>query len=325
MSRVSIIVVNWNGWRDTIECLESLERLDYPEVGFVVCDNGSTDGSLERIRDWALGRRISFAEMDRAEAEAGGNPRRSVKLALVHVGENLGFAGGNNVGLHYALAQDARFCWLLNNDTVVEPDALTQLVVRIEQDRRIGICGSSILYYHSRDRIQALGGGYYYPWLGLPWHYGRFTVWGKSRKLQSRAESRMNYVEGASMLVSREFLAEVGLLNEEYFLYFEEADWAQRARGRFLLGYAPQSVVYHKVGSSIGTCRNPARKSFVCDFYNIRNRIVFSRRYHPAALPGVYLVLSVEALLRILLGKWDRAAMILRLMLSGGATREARL
>ncbi|GFO64375.1 glycosyltransferase family 2 protein [Geomonas paludis] len=334
MSRVSVILVNWNGWRDTLECLDSLLGLDYPDFDIAVCDNASGDDSAARIREWAASRQVTFAEYDRQAAEGGGdgyqeggtgtcNERgtgawrsQSPKVTLIHTGANLGFAGGNNVGLRYALARGASFCWLLNNDTVVEPDALSQLCARMEADPGIGMCGSTIRYYQDRDRVQALGGGYYCRWIGLPWHHGRFTRGGSAAG--GRAEARMNYVEGASMLVSRRFLLEVGLLCEDYFLFFEEADWAERARGRFTLGYAPGSVVYHKVGQSIGTSSNPAKKSTVCDFYNIRNRILFARRHHPVTLPTVYLVLGAELMLRFLCGKWDRGIMIARLMLSAG-------
>ena len=95
----------------------------------------------------------------------------------------------------------------------------------------------------------------------------------------------MNYVEGASMLVTRQFLEEIGIMCEDYFLYFEEADWAIRAEGRFKLAYAPESIVYHKVGGSIGTSSNPAKKSYTCDYFNIRNRLLFTRRFYPTALP----------------------------------------
>ncbi|MBJ6751447.1 glycosyltransferase family 2 protein [Geomonas anaerohicana] len=324
MSRVSIIVVNWNGWRDTLECLESLLRLDYPDFAVVVCDNGSSDDSLQRIADWAVQQGVSIARYRRAEAEAGGDPAERPWLTLIETGANLGFAGGNNVGLRYALARQDAFCWLLNNDTVVEPDALTHLVAAMRQDPAVGICGSTIRLHHDRDRIQALGGGYYHRFLGLPWHYGRFSRWSAAQPLTARAKRRMNYVEGASMLVSRRFLLEVGLLCEDYFLYFEEADWAIRGRGRFTLGYAPESMVYHKVGASIGTSSNPAQKSFTCDFYNIRNRIRFARRYHPLTIPTVYLVLLAEAALRALCGRWDRAGMILRLMANGAGGPELR-
>ena len=124
----------------------------------------------------------------------------------------------------------------------------------------------------------------------------------------------MNYVEGASMLVSRQFIDEIGLLCEDYHLYFEEADWAIRAKGRFKLGYAPQSVIYHKIGGSIGTSSNPANMSYISDYFNVRNRILFTRKFYPVALPTVYLVLFGSMFLRIMLGKLDRAAMILKLM-----------
>lgn len=324
MKRVFIILVNWNGWRDTLECLESLMLLEYPEFRFVVCDNGSADDSLDRIKTWAGHHAVSCIEYRRVEAESGGDRAADPVLTLIRNDKNLGFAGGNNVGLRYGLARvDVDFFWLLNNDTVVEPDALTHLVARMQQHPEVGICGSTIRLYHNRERIQALGGGYYCRWIGLPWHYGRFKRWdGNFNNLQC-AESRMNYVEGASMLASRQFIEEVGLLCEDYFLYFEEADWAIRAsKGRFTLAYAPQSVVYHKVGSSIGTSSNPARKSFVCDFYNIRNRILFARRHYPATLPTIYLVLVGEILLRVLYGKWDRVGMIIGLMIRGGDSRD---
>lgn len=314
VSRVYIILVNWNGWRDTVECLESLLILEYHDFRIVVCDNGSSDESLHEIRYWADSHEIPYTEYQRAEAESGGSLISDPVLTLIRNDENLGFAGGNNVGSRYALARgDADYCWFLNNDTVVEPSALTHLVARIQQQPQVGICGSTILLYHERRRIQSLGGGHYCRWIGLPWHYGRFTRWGGEIN-QQWAEVWMNYVEGASMLVSRQFLDVVGLLCEDYFLYFEEADWAIRAKGRFSLGYAPQSIVYHKVGGSIGTSSNPARMSYTSDYFNIRNRLLFTRRFYPAALPTVWLVIVGSLLLRLCLGKWDRVKMIYRLL-----------
>ena len=314
VSRVTIILVNWNGWRDTIECLDSLLLLEYPDFRIVVCDNGSGDESLKEIKNWADCNNVKYAEYQRAVAETDGSLVFDPLLTLIRNEENLGFAGGNNVGLRYATARgDADYCWLLNNDTVVEPDALTHMVTRLQQHPEFGICGSTILLYHDRQRIQALGGGHYFRWIGLPWHYGRFTGWGKTINLQ-RAETWMNYVEGASMLVSRQFLDKVGLLCEDYFIYFEEADWAIRAEGRFKLAYAPLSIVYHKVGGTVGTSSNPAKMSYICDYFNIRNRLLFTRRFYPASISTIYLVLFGAILLRICLGKWDRAVMIYKLM-----------
>ncbi len=322
MNRVIIILVNWNGWRDTIECLESLLLLDYTDFRIVICDNGSTDDSLYRIRIWADHNAVSFIEYSRIDAESGGNRDTDPKLTLIRNEENLGFAGGNNVGLRYGLARtDVGFFWLLNNDTAVDAQALTHLINRMQENPTIGMCGSTIRLYHDRERIQALGGGHYCQWLGLPLHYGRFS-WRNKEINHERAESRMNYIEGASMLVSQRFIDAVGLMCEDYFLYFEEADWAIRASGRFTLGYAPQSVVYHKVGSSIGTSSNPANKSLLCDFYNIRNRILFAKRHYPVTLPTIYLVLLGEILLRVLCGKFKRAVMIMNLMIHGGNCKE---
>ncbi len=310
VSRVYIITVNWNGWQNTVECLESLLLLEYPNYRIVVCDNGSCDDSLQEIRNWADCHEVSYAE-----AEAGGKLEADSLLTMIRNAENLGFAGGNNVGLRYALNRgDASYCWLLNNDTVVEPDSLSHLVARMEQQPSAGICGSTVRLYHDRNKIQALGGGHYCRWIGLPWHYGRFSKWGTETISLKRAEAWMNYVEGASMLVSRQFLDEVGLLCEDYFLYFEEADWAIRAKGRFTLGYAPQSIVYHKLGGSIGTSSNPAKMSYTSDYFNIRNRLLFTRRFYPYALPSVWLVIVGSLLLRLCMGKWDRAVMIFCLL-----------
>lgn len=314
MNRVAIILVNWNGWRDTVECLESLLLLEYPDFRIVVCDNGSGDDSLQQIVSWADRHNVRYVEYRRDEAEKGDSPDADPLLTLIRNDENLGFAGGNNVGVRYAMARgDCDYVWLLNNDTVVEPDALTHLAAGIQQQPEVGICGSTIRLYHDRQRIQALGGGHYCRWIGLPWHYGRFGKRGKTIN-QARAEAWMNYVEGASMLVSRRFLDQVGLLCEDYFLYFEEADWAIRAKGRFKLGYAPQSIVYHKIGGSIGTSSNPAKMSYTGDYFNIRNRLLFTRRFYPAALPTVWLVIAGALLLRLCMGKWDRAMMILPLL-----------
>jgi GT2 family glycosyltransferase len=314
VKRVYIIIVNWNGGQDTVECLESLFRLKYPSFTVVVCDNGSSDDSLVTIKRCAESNDLCYNEFRSDEADQEDKRDDNLPLVVIRNSLNLGFAGGNNVGMRYALARgDCAYIWLLNNDTVVDSDALTRLVERMEQQPSVGMCGSTIRLYHDPDKIQALGGGYYCRWIGLPWHYGRFRMWGKEIN-QRRAETCMNYVEGASMLVSRKFVEEIGMMCEDYFLYFEEADWAIRAKGRFQMAYAQQSVVYHKVGASIGTSSNPARKSIVCDYFNIRNRILFTRRFFPAALPIIYLLIFGALLLRICLGKWDRVWMIAKLL-----------
>ena len=332
MKRVYILLVNWNGWRDTIECLESVLRLDAPEYRIIVCDNGSGDDSLERIKAWAAGelsppltsgplarftsppvlKPIAWVEFDRSQAEAGGDPRLDPPLILIRTGANLGFAGGNNVGLRYILARGAfDYVWLLNNDTVVPADSLSRLVEQAESAPATGICGSTLLYYESPQQVQALGGGYYCRWLGLPWLFGRWRRYRPEAKAATRLPRLMNYVVGASMLVSRRYLEEVGLMDERYFLFFEETDWAWRGQERFRLGWAPESLVYHKVGRAIGTSSDPRRKSLLCDFYALRNRLVFTRRHCPAALFAIRLSLVAACLLRLVFWQTRHARMIL--------------
>lgn len=336
--KLYVVLVNYNGAADTIGCLETLFRSDLGSFRVLVCDNGSTDGSLERIAQWAerggagevalphpharltrtpLSRPIRHVCYGRSQAERGGASSDCSPLVLVDCGGNLGFAGGNNVGLRYALARgDFDYVWLLNNDTVVEPDAMRRMAERLAAEPGAGLCGSTLLHYHEPDRVQALGGGWYCKWLALAWHLGRLGKW-QGAADRERVERRMSYPVGASMMVSRSFLEQVGLMCEDYFLYFEELDWVLRAGGRFRQVYAPQSVVYHKVGGSIGTSSNPAAKSPLCDYWNARNRLFFTRRFFPAALPTVYLALLGTLLTRLLLGRWDRAAMLVRLLLRG--------
>ena len=303
---VYIVILNWNGWRDTVECLESVMRLDYPDFRVLVCDNGSTDDSLARIRAWAAGqlavggdenhplyglshppvaKPIAMVEYDRVTAEAGGGDDGSARIALISTGGNLGFAGGNNVAMRYALARgDFSHVWLLNNDTVVEKDALSRLVQRLAERPDAGICGSMLPYYDEPGTIWTAGGGTFNRWLA------------KSCSIDDRrplaaasepwaVEGQMDYVAGASMLVTKRFLEEVGLMGEEYFLYFEEPDWISRARGRFALAYAEGSIVYHKVGISTG--RRDEGPDRTAESYYFRAQLLFTAKFFPVALPLV--------------------------------------
>lgn len=337
--RALVLILNWNGWRDTLECLESVFRSDYPSFQVAVCDNGSLDGSMEQIRAWAEGelqagapeghalRRLSFppipkpipfAQYDRARAEAGGE-LGSVPppLTLIQTGANLGFAAGNNVGLRYALAVGRfEYVWLVNNDAVVEPEALRSLVEVLESRPEAGMCGSTLLEYSEPARVQALGGARYNRWLSTV----RPIVAREPARTQREGrsvEARLSYVAGASMLVRRAFLEQIGLLCEEYFLYFEELDWAARARGKFSLAYAPASRVYHKEGRSTGASDRAGTKSAWADFYFQRNRRLFARKFHPFTLPCVYLGLGLSLLNRLRRGRWDQARALVRAVKSG--------
>jgi GT2 family glycosyltransferase len=324
VSNVYIIIVNWNSWKDTIECLESLLLLEYPFYRVLICDNGSSDDSVAKLRQWferTDSRFIAWQELTRTKAEKG-NGSPDAMFTLITNGTNLGFGGGTNVGLRYALAcADADFCWLLNNDTVVDAQALSTLVERLQEKPNAGMCGSTIRDYEHCSKIQALGGAVYYRWIGVAWHIGRTQV-GEIDDDPTLVENKMNYVVGASLLVRTSYLRDIGLMAEDYFLFFEEIDWVTRGKDRYSLAYAPRSIVYHKVGASIGTATNPRRKSYQCDYYTLRNRLVFTRRYYPYSLVGVYAFLIVELFARVLVGRWDLAGMICGLLRNGGTEAE---
>jgi GT2 family glycosyltransferase len=331
IARVYIIVLNWNGWRDTIECLESLFRLDYPDYEVVVCDNGSSDGSLEQIRRWARGeievearnpalaglisppipKPITIAEIDGGNggvSDGAADPR----LLFIQTGSNLGFAGGNNVALRYVLKLgDFDFAWILNNDTVVRPDALSHLVQRMGDRPDAGICGSTLIYYDDPAKVQTWGGAIYNHWVARGGYLGNFAS-PMPLPEASEVERKLDYVVGASMLVRKEFLQQVGLMDEAYFLTFEETDWATRAKGRFTLAYAPGSIVYHREGAATGSHRDPSSRSSVNEFYCIRNRVLFTRKHYPLALFSVICAIGASVLYRLFNRRWKHVSAVIR-------------
>ena len=297
--KVFIVILNWNGLEDTLACLESLRHLDYLNYEVIVVDNDSADGSEEVLR------------------------QRYPQHIIIQSGANLGFAGGTNVGLRYALEHGADYAWLLNNDTLVEPDALTELVRRMQAKPGAGLCGSTLVYHHDRDKIQAYAGATYNKWLSTSHHIGQDAPRYQARHQEGQevdvqaVEEKLDYLVGASCLASRPLLEEVGLMSEDYFLYYEEVDWATRAKGRYMLAFAPKSIVYHKEGGSIGSSSEGAKKSRLADYYGVRNRLLYTRIHAPEALPSVYLGLLITVANRVRRRQWARIPMILSLAWAG--------
>jgi GT2 family glycosyltransferase len=276
---IYIVLLNYNGTADTIACLESLAHLITPNVRHIVVDNASKSGALEALESWA-----GDADYELLTAEQSvvlEAPRR--RLTLITSPENVGFAAGNNIGIRLALKDPAcEMVWLLNNDTIVEPDALDQLKARCVESPGIGICGSTLLYYDDRRTTQACGGAFNGV-IGRPRQLGALL---DIDNLPDRAtiEAELDYVVGASMLVTRRMIESIGSLGEQYFLYCEEVDWAARAKGQFDLGWAPGSFVYHKEGGSIGTSAR-SRPSETSIYYMNNSTLRFMRTYYPMTMP----------------------------------------
>lgn len=327
--RLGIVLVNWNRWADTVECLESVLRAG-SDARVIVVDNASADGSADRIVEWAAGgvtaepadramarfsqppvaKPVTLSRLDAATAAA--TPPADVAVTLIDSGGNLGFAGGNNVGLrHLLLDPDVDYVWLLNNDTVIDARAPAALVQRLDATHRVGMCGTMVRYYHRPDRIQALGGSVFSMWTGQARGLG-FDQPATTPFDPALIARQTDFILGASLAVSRAFLETVGLMEESYFLYFEEIDWAVRGRGRFATAFAHAAVVYHKEGGSIGSSGKAGGRSAMSEYYMLRSRHAFIRRFRPWLLP-VHLGLSVALIARRLLrGNRGQAAAMLR-------------
>lgn len=229
--RIAIIVVNWNRRQDTLECLESLTKLTYPNYRVILVDNGSTDGSVPAVRDRFSG------------------------VQIIEAGANLRFAGGNNLGLKDVLQQEDKGCLLLNNDTTVEPDLLDHVVEAAQSDERIGLVGPKILYHHRPDVIW-FAGGVLKPTWGYARHYGLRQL--DDGRFDVRRE--VTFLTGCCLLIKREVLLKVGLLDGGFYLYSEDADYCLRSmKADYKLVYEPKARVYHKVSRSSGGAYHPAK------------------------------------------------------------------
>lgn len=297
---IAIILVNWNGSKDTIACLESLLRLEDGNYVVFVVDNASTDGSLEAISAWAAspegdkptgGPWVYLAERRRWPARTRRvDPcdRSSFtpgEIILVDAGANLGFAGANNIGLALA-RQDSRidYAWLLNNDTVVAADSLTALRKHAHNNPQAAMIGARLMFYHQPDMVQGVG-GIFNPWRAQGGHIG-MGGGGALPKVED-IEAQMNYIIGASIFLPMAVYDEIGPMEESYFLYFEEPDWAyrlERAGQGKRLTVALDAVVYHKEGGSIGSCTS-RRPSDLSIYYKNRNLWRFMWRWHRQLLP----------------------------------------
>jgi len=320
--KVYVLILNWNGWADTIACLESVFQNTYTNFQVIVCDNGSTDASMDKIKKWANGsltatistnlvigrcpKPIAYTEVLINDINRGENIVNE-PLILIETGNNFGFAGGNNVGLRFALAQNNfDYVWILNNDTVVCKDSLTELVNTMEADTSIGICGSKLMYYDTPTKVQSLGGKYN-------------KVLGISNHIVDKNDSlNIDYVVGASMLVSKVFIETIGFMQEDYFLYYEDLDWSVRGKKFFKLAYNLNSVVYHKEGASTGgNTKDKDNKSKISDYYSIRNRVLFTKKNFMWWLPTVYLGLIMTIVNRMRRKQYSRVWMILKIILIG--------
>ncbi len=238
---VSIIVLSYNGREDTLACLRSLEHLTYRNVSVIVVDNDSTDGASAAIRS--------------------AHPN----MTLIETGANLGFTGGNNVGIRYALENGADYVMLLNNDTIVAPDMLESLVATLEQNPTVGVAGPMIYYHDAPEVIWSAGGS-------IDWKHGTTTMIGVNEEDKSQFGTQprpVDFVTGCALLARRSVWERVGLLDDKFFMYYEETEWCVRVtRAGYKIMHVPTSMLWHK----ISTEERVSPRTF---YYLTRNRLLF--------------------------------------------------
>ena len=317
--KVYVIIINYNAVEDTIECLETLYKQRFNNIQTVVVDNSTENRTLEKIKRWADAEWNSEIKTQYPElvfplcnkpitcnviSENNFNKTTQIsdELILVKAKRNNGFAAANNIALNYIKQDNSDYlCWLLNNDTVLSANALSKIVEFYNQNKDCHLFGTSLMEYYERDEVQAIGGLYdsRTSKLKLPKNNKDFYH-----------SNLIRYPNGASMIISKEFLNNVGVLSEDYFLYFEELDWTLRAKH---LGYKPSflhdKIVHHKGGISTG------KNSELADYYFLRGKFLVTIKFFKNNFLVIFL-LSIFAfpINRILRGETKRIKILFKVI-----------
>jgi GT2 family glycosyltransferase len=239
--KVFIIILNWNNYKDTAECLESLAKIRYPNYEIILVDNGSSDGSAKALE------------------------KEFPHVTLLRNPVNAGFAGGNNIGMKQALKSGADYVLLLNNDTTVSGDFLDVLIDFGQDHESVGILGSKVFYYGDPQRIWSMGG---YFRRGK----GSMNTIGHNRPDSARFQKavEVDYVPGCAILIKKHVFEKIGLLDEDYFFFAEESDFCLRAKKNgFQVFVVPASHIRHKTSQALGHAYSP-----VYVYFRSRNRLL---------------------------------------------------
>lgn len=287
----SVIVLNWNGWRDTIACLQSLIPITHQHRAHVVIvDNGSTDDSVSRILGWLRSMKLRWSEIN-GEQPYDAASTESSSFALIKLARNRGYAAGNNAGIKFSLvAVRPKFLWILNNDTVIRDGSLDALVMAADASPDVAVWGSTVLEFGDTNNIQAAGGANYNPFLTM----NKNLLAGRSAaaaNVPPSSPKKLTYVSGSAMFLRTDVVRKIGFLDERYFLYYEEIDYAYRLRAHgYRIGWCPGSLVLHKGGASAGSrSKWNANKSFVAEFHSNLSCLLFSAKFYPYCFPVIAL------------------------------------
>lgn len=294
LPHLGVVLVTFNSTGVILDCLESLLASEGVRLSIVIVDNASTDGTPDLLQRWARGDAsadfdgLPFAVTPTAKPVTlhGAAPldESGHSITLLETGSNLGFAGGVNRGL--AALAELKGCdrfWVLNPDSVTPPDTARAFATEPGPAEGFSIMGGRVLYLDRPGMIQ-IDGGTVTRWSGITNNLGLFQ---QHADTPPSDPAQMDFITGASMVISRKFYETVGPMREDYFLYYEEVDWALR-RGNLPLAYCPEGLVYHQAGSSIGSASLRGSASPFALYFKHRSRMMFLRRFFPQHRLGGY-------------------------------------
>lgn len=246
VKNVTIVLLNYNGYKDTIACYESIQNIIYTEYNIVIVDNDSSDNSIDNMIQYMKEKGTNFSFFESPEI-AMANVEKKLKISLIQSGYNGGYGHGNNIGIKYALKNGADYILILNNDTVVASNFLQPLVELCEYDNNVGIASGQIFYFDRPDTFWFNGGS-----------FDKCT--GKVKHINYDAKNtgqkpleNSTFITGCVWLIPRRIFETVGFINEEYFMYVEDLEFSQRVLDKgYSLKVSETSRIWHKVGSSSG-------------------------------------------------------------------------
>jgi len=303
--KVTLITLNWNSWRDTIECLESVLKINYPNFNVILVDNNSQDGSFEQIISWAEGKSLEEIESffphlvkpyitkpisyKICEISNGYLNCQNcvegigkIKIYILKSNKNLGFAVANNVAIKFLQEQLlGNYYFLLNNDTVVEPNVLDHLVSTMEQNPNIGVAQSTIYKYEQPDSIANAGAKIYF--------------WGQTKyykNINKHTIKTVDFVNGCAMFIRSKIITELGALSENFFFGEEDFEFSMRLKKKGIKKVCVgDSIVYHKVGvSSKMYIKNKQNRKFL--IFTL-NRIVDMKSFYPLGIWHIWRFFTV--------------------------------
>lgn len=259
MSKVSIVIVNYNGLEHNEECINSIINSSYENIEIIIVDNQSTDGSVEMIEKLFAGRVI-----------------------VIKNEENSGFAGGTNIGISYAMNHECDYVLLLNNDTIIDKYMISCMV---ESSKKNDGCVISpkIYYYEPNNTIWSAGGE-------IKWNRGYTIQYGMNEIDNGQYDEgkKVTFATGCCMLIPRRIIQDIGLIAEDYFLYFEDTDYCVKIQDRgYCIYYEPKACMFHKVSATTGGIES---ETFI--YYFSRNRLYFNKKYNKNKFYNIYIYLS---------------------------------